>query len=172
MVSCKRKSHHPLSRRKQPGKTLLPSNNDGQQELLASDPSEFPVNTINRRGTGDTGLDQDECSIFSEVRRTGTAVITTLHVPFLDIIIRCNLISALARSRNNDRGVVWQEAEAESVFNPLAPKCWRAFSILSKVKLKYIFLPSKRHYLFRCLTVMHFFDSLRTSCLCSLTLID
>lgn len=70
VVSCKRKSHHPLARRKQPGKTLLPSNNDGQQELLASDPSEFPVNTINRRGTGDTGLDQDECSIFSEVRRT------------------------------------------------------------------------------------------------------
>lgn len=97
MVSCKRKSHHLLARRKQPGKSLLPSNNDGQQEPLASDSSEFPVNTINRRGTGDAGLDQDECSIFSEVRHTGTAVITTLHVPFLDIIIRCNLFFQLSR---------------------------------------------------------------------------
>ncbi|XP_029688509.1 KATNB1-like protein 1 isoform X1 [Takifugu rubripes] len=67
VVSCKRKSHHPLARRKQPGKTFFPSNNDGQQEPLVLDSLEFPVNTINRRRTGDTGLDQDECSLFSEL---------------------------------------------------------------------------------------------------------
>lgn len=67
VVSCKRKSHHPLARRKQSGKTFFPSNNDGQEELSASDSLEFPVNTINRCRSGDTGLDQDECSLFSEV---------------------------------------------------------------------------------------------------------
>lgn len=76
VVSCKRKSHHPLARRKQPGKTLTPSNNDGQQEIFASDPLEFPVNTSNRRRAGDPDLDQDGCSVLSEVRHVVTAVIT------------------------------------------------------------------------------------------------
>lgn len=68
VVSCKRKSHHPLARRKQPGKTFTPSNNDGQQEIFASDPLEFPVITNNRRRTGNADVDQDGCSLFNEVR--------------------------------------------------------------------------------------------------------
>lgn len=74
VVSCKRKSHHPLPRRKQPGKTLTSSNDDGQQQIFASGPSEFPVITK----TGDTDLDQDGCSLFREVRHVVTALITHL----------------------------------------------------------------------------------------------
>lgn len=162
VVSCKRKSHHPLARRKQPGKPFFPSNNDGQQEPLVLDSLEFPVNTINKRRTGDTGLDQDECSLFSEVRHIVAAVITQCFCSSCCLFghnYKMQTFSALARSRDNDGGAVWEEPETESVFNPLAQKCWRAVSILSKVK--YIFLPdtAKIPYLFRCLTIKtHFLE--------------
>lgn len=164
VVSCKRKSHHPLARRKQPGKTFFPSNDDGQQEPLVLDSLEFPVNTINRGGTGDAGLDQDECSLFSEVRHIVAAVTTHRFGSaccFFGHNYKVQTLSALARSRNNGGGAVWEEPETPSVFNPLAQKCGRAVSILSKVQLKYIFLPvtAKRHYLFRCLTIkIHFLE--------------
>lgn len=99
VVSCKRKSHHPLARRKQPGKTFTPSNNDGQQEIFASDPLEFPVITSNRRRTGDTDLDQDGCSLFSKVRHIITALIT--HRLF-EHNHKMQTFSAFTRSRNND----------------------------------------------------------------------
>lgn len=164
VVSCKRKSHHPLARRKQPGKTFFQSNNDGQQDPLVLDSLEFPVITINRRRTGDTGLDRDECSLFSEVRHIVAAVIKhcfcSACCPF-GHNYKMQTFPDLARSRNNDGGAVWEEPETEGVFNPLAQKCWRAVSILSKVQLKYIFLTdaAKRHHLFRCLTIkIHFLE--------------
>lgn len=97
VVSCKRKSHHPLARRKQLGKSFTPSNNDGQQEIFPSDPLEFPVITNNR--TGDTDLDQEGCSVFSEVRHIITALIT--HHLF-EHNYKMQTFSAFTRSRNND----------------------------------------------------------------------
>lgn len=130
VVSCKRKSHHPLARRKPPGKTFSPSNNDGQQEIFSSDALEFPVITNNRRRTGDTDLDQNGCRIFSEVRHITTALIT--HCPF-ERNYKMQMFSAFTRSQNNDWGAVWEELETKSVFNTLAQKCWRTFGILAKV---------------------------------------